>query len=228
MKKLLVLLILVMAMAVCGCEIEIAMDENSTTTTSQQQEVVLGTNDINSLDDISEIKDSEEPLSYEELKESLESGKVPDYVYKVTIDRVVDGDTMKLKLENGEKIRIRTLLIDTPENTKEKDYLGDVATEFANEKLKKGDVVYIETDGPLQDDYDRYLGYLWYQDGNEMKMYNREVLIEGLARVAYIKEGVRHLDILYDAQYEAKDKKLNVWSIDGYVTKYGFDQNKVN
>lgn len=227
MKKLLTLLILLVGISVSGCGIEIVVEENSTQDSSSQ-EIVLGENDINSSDDISEIKDSDEPLSYEELKESLESGEVPDYVYKVTIDRVVDGDTMKLELESGEKIRIRTLLIDTPENTKEKDYLGDVATDFAREKLKEGDVVYIETDGPLQDDYDRYLGYLWYQDGNEMKMYNREVLREGLARVAYIKEGVRHLDVLYDAQYEAKDKKLNVWSIDGYVTKYGFDQKKVN
>lgn len=227
MKKLFMLLVISIGLFLCGCEIDISVAPVSDSSSTSSQEVILGENDIESPEDIEKIEESTEPLDYEGLKESLSNGEVPDYVYKVTIDRVVDGDTMKLRLENGESIRIRTLLIDCPEDTKEKDYLGDVATEFAKEKLKQGDVAYIETDGPLQDNYDRYLGYLWYQDGNEMKMYNAEILREGLARVAYIKEGVRHLDVLYDAQYEAEDEKLNVWSIDGYVTKYGFDQDVV-
>lgn len=227
MKKLFMLLVISIGLFLCGCEIDISVAPVSDSSSTSSQEVILGENDIESPEDIEKIEESTEPLDYEGLKESLSNGEVPDYVYKVTIDRVVDGDTMKLRLENGQSIRIRTLLIDCPEDTKEKDYLGDVATAFAKEKLKQGDVAYIETDGPLQDNYDRYLGYLWYQDGNEMKMYNAEILREGLARVAYIKEGVRHLDVLYDAQYEAKDQELNVWSIDGYVTKYGFDQNVV-
>ena len=64
--------------------------------------------------------------------------------------------------------------------------------------------------------------------GVNVNLTYEEVLKQGLARVAYIKEGVRHLDKLYDAQYEAKDQKLNVWSIDGYVTKYGFNQDLVD
>lgn len=234
MKKLLMLLVISIGLFLCGCELDISVEPSSSassssnTSSTSRDEIILGENDIESIEDIEQIDESEEPLDYEGLKESLSKGEVPDYVYKVTIERVVDGDTMKLKLEDGQSIRIRTLLIDCPEDTKEKDYLGDVATDFAKEKLKQGDIAYVETDGPLQDDYGRYLGYLWYQDGNEMKMYNAEILREGLARVAYIKEGVRHLDMLYDAQYEAKDQKLNVWSIDGYVTKYGFDQDVVD
>lgn len=231
MKKLLMLLAISIGLFLCGCELDISVEPSSSassSSSSSSDEIILGENDIESTEDIEQIDESGEPLDYEGLKESLSKGEVPDYVYKVTIERVVDGDTMKLKLENGQSIRIRTLLIDCPEDTKEKDYLGDVATAFAKDKLKQGDIVYVETDGPLQDDYDRYLGYLWYQDGNEMKMYNAEILREGLARVAYIKEGVRHLDMLYDAQYEAKDQKLNVWSIDGYVTKYGFNQDLVD
>lgn len=230
MKKLLMLLVISIGLFLCGCELDISVAPSSnvsSSSSSYSDEIILGENDIESTEDIEQIDESDEPLDYDGLKESLSKGEVPDYVYKVTIERVVDGDTMKLKLENGQSIRIRTLLIDCPEDTKEKDYLGDVATAFAKEKLKQGDIAYVETDGPLQDDYDRYLGYLWYQDGNEMKMYNEEILKQGLARVAYIKEGVRHLDKLYDAQYEAKDQKLNVWSIDGYVTKYGFNQDLV-
>lgn len=227
MKQLIVVLALLISVFICGCEFIEVVEESSSSSDDSGLEVVLGSNDVESAEDIEEITEDGKELDYDSLKKSLSEGKVPDYVYRVTVDRVVDGDTMKLKLESGEYIRIRTLLIDTPENTKEKDYLGDVATAFAKERLQKGDVAYIETDGPIQDDYDRYLGYLWYEEDGEMKMYNEEVLKAGLARVAYIKEGVRHLDRLYDAQYEAKDEKLNVWSIDGYVTKYGFDQDVV-
>lgn len=226
MKKLILLLALLISIFVCGCQIEF-VEDSSTSQGDYDIEVVEGSNDIESSEDVQKIEEDGEELDYDGLKASLTKGDVPEYVYKVTVDRVVDGDTMKLKLESGEYIRIRTLLIDTPEDTKEKQYLGDVATAFAKERLQKGDVAYIETDGPIQDDYDRYLGYLWYEEDGEMKMYNEEILKAGLARVAYIKEGVRHLDRLYDAQYEAKDKKLNVWSIDGYVTKYGFDQSLV-
>ncbi|WP_455543812.1 thermonuclease family protein [Intestinibacter sp.] len=226
MKKLLMILLISLGIFMSGCEdVEFYSNQSSN---SNEENIILGSNDIASTQDIKNIEEPENPLDYAELKESLENGQVPDYVYKVTVERVVDGDTMKLKLENGESIRIRTLLLDTPEDTKEKQYLGDVATQFAKDKLKEGDTVYVETDGPLQDNYDRYLGYLWYQDGDEIKMYNEEILKEGLARVAYIKKGVRHLDQLYDAQYEAKDQKLNVWSINGYVTKYGFNQDLVN
>ena len=166
-------------------------------------------------------------LSYDELIKALKSGKVPDYVLKATIDRVIDGDTVKLKFEDGTNESLRILLIDTPEDTKEKQYLGDVATSFAKKNLKKGDIVYVETDGSKTDKYGRYLGYLWYDStGNkDYKMYNEEVVREGLARVGYIYDAVRHLDKMKAAQYEAQKSKKNIWEIDGYATDKGFNQS---
>ena len=154
-------------------------------------------------------------LSYDELIKALKSGKVPDYVLKATVDRVIDGDTVKLKFEDGTNESLRILLIDTPEDTKEKQYLGDVATSFAKNSLKKGDIVYVETDGAKTDKYGRYLGYLWYDStGNkDYKMYNEEVVREGLARVGYIYDAVRHLDKMKAAQYEAQKSKKNIWSL---------------
>ena len=166
-------------------------------------------------------------LSYDELIKSLKSGKAPDYVLKATVDRVIDGDTVKLKFEDGTNESLRILLIDTPEDTKEKQYLGDVATSFAKKNLKKGDIVYVETDGSKTDKYGRYLGYLWYDStGNkDYKMYNEEVVREGLARVGYIYDAVRHLDKMKAAQYEAQKSKKNIWEIDGYATDKGFNQS---
>lgn len=166
-------------------------------------------------------------LSYDELIKALKSGKAPDYVLKATVDRVIDGDTVKLKFEDGTNESLRILLIDTPEDTKEKQYLGDVSTSFAKNNLKKGDIVYVETDGAKTDKYGRYLGYLWYDStGNkDYKMYNEEVVREGLARVGYIYDAVRHLDKMKEAQYKAKKSKKNIWEIDGYATDKGFNQS---
>ena len=68
---------------------------------------------------------------------------------------------------------------------------------------------------PKQIDYGRYLGYLWYDStGNkDYKMYNEEVVREGLARVGYIYDAVRHLDKMKEAQYKAKKSKKNIWKI---------------
>ena len=59
-------------------------------------------------------------------------------------------------------------------------------------------------------------------------MYNEEVVSEGLARVGYIYDAVRHLDVLKEAQYEAKQKNKNIWAIDNYVTDRGFNQSVLN
>lgn len=166
-------------------------------------------------------------LSYDEIKKALKNGNVPEYVLKATVDRVIDGDTVKLKFEDGTNESLRILLIDTPEDTKEKQYLGDVATSFAKNNIKRGNVVYVETDGSKTDKYGRYLGYLWYDStGNkDYKMYNEEVVREGLARVGYIYDAVRHLDKMKEAQYEAQKSEKNIWSIYGYVTDKGFNQS---
>ena len=38
----------------------------------------------------------------------------------------------------------------------------------------------------------------------------------------------RHLDEFYKAQDYAKSNKLNIWSVDGYVTDKGFDVDAYN
>ena len=172
--------------------------------------------------------DPDEELLYEDLKTSLDKGNIPNYVKKVTVKKVIDGDTIKIEDDYGNVVSVRMLLIDTPEDTKKKQYLGDAATSYAKEKLQIGSTIYIEIDGKETDKYERYLGYIWYKENNEFKMYNKEVVSEGLARVGYIYDAVRHLQILKDAEYSAKKSQKNIWSIKGYVTDRGFNQNLIN
>ena len=160
---------------------------------------------------------------------------LPKNAVEASVERVVDGDTMKVKFkDSGESVTLRLLLIDTPESVKPgvdpQPYSLD-ASNFAKEVLQVGDSVYIEyDDGDKTDKYDRHLCYLWYysQEDKDWKMYNEKIVEKGLARVGYIYSQKRHLDNLYAAQDKAKTQKLNIWSVDGYVTEKGFDVDAYN
>lgn len=166
---------------------------------------------------------------------ALNNSTLPKDSEEASVERVVDGDTVKVKLkDSGEIVTLRLLLIDTPESVKPgvdpQPYSMD-ASNFAKELLQEGDKVYLEyDDGSKTDKYDRHLCYLWYysKDDNEWKMFNETMVEKGLARVGYIYSQRRHLDRLYDAQDKAKSKKLNIWSVSGYVTDKGFDVDAYN
>ena len=173
--------------------------------------------------------------SSQESNDNSSNSVVPSDSQEASIERVVDGDTMKVKLKDtGETVTLRLLLMDTPESVKPgvdpQPYSLD-ASNFAKEVLKAGDSVYLEYDeGNKTDKYDRHLCYLWYysEEDNGWKMFNEKMVEKGLARVGYIYSQKRHLDTLYAAQDKAKKSKLNIWSVDGYVTDKGFDVDVYN
>lgn len=168
-------------------------------------------------------------------QDSSSSKEVPKGSVKATVERVVDGDTMKLKLDKTkEVVTLRLLLVDTPESVKkgvDPQPYSIEASNFAKNTLKAGDTVYIEYDeGDKTDKYDRHLGYLWYysNDNSNWQMFNETLISQGYARVGYIYSQKRHLDEFYKAQDYAKSNKLNIWSVDGYVTDKGFDVDAYN
>lgn len=175
-------------------------------------------------------KTDEDTFTISSNKDKSESS---NELIKATVDRVVDGDTVEIILPSGKEVDTRLLLIDTPETKHPKlgvQKFGPEASDFAKSVFKPGDTVYFELDkGDKTDRYGRYLGYLWYicpDDGN-LELYNERVVEEGLARVGYIYDQTKHLDALLATQEKAKKEKLNIWSIDGYVTNKGYDMSKV-
>jgi len=163
------------------------------------------------------------------------SKELPKDAVKATVERVVDGDTMKLKIdETKEVVTLRLLLVDTPESVKkgvEPQPYSVEASNFTKNTLKANDTVYIEYDnGNKTDKYNRHLGYLWYysKENSSWQMFNEKLISEGYARVGYVYSQKRHLDQFYKAQDYAKSNKLNIWSIDGYVTDKGYDVGAYN
>ena len=195
--------------------------------------------DQNTVTNQTQIKDStssnsqvtvESNSSYQSASKEVPKGSV-----KATIERGVDGDTMKLKLDKTkEVVTLRLLLVDTPESVKkgvDPQPYSIEASNFAKNTLKAGDTVYIEYDeGDKTDKYDRHLGYLWYysNDNSNWQMFNETLISQGYARVGYIYSQKRHLDEFYKAQDYAKSNKLNIWSVDGYVTDRGYDVDAYN
>lgn len=185
-------------------------------------------NDNNTVTQDTQIKNSS-------TIESNSTKEVPKGSVEATVERVVDGDTMKLKIKDTKEIvTLRLLLVDTPESVK-KDVdpqpYSIEASNFAKETLKSGDTVYIEYDeGDKTDKYDRHLGYLWYysKDDGGWEMFNEKLISTGYARVGYIYSQKRHLDEFYKAQDHAKSNKLNIWSVEGYVTNKGYDVDAYN
>ena len=148
------------------------------------------------------------------------------------VTKYLDGDTLKVTLTNGFVISVRLLLIDSPEYKKAKidqQLYGYEALEFAKENLKIGDIVYLEFEGDvIKDKYDRHLAYLWYKDKEgKFLLYNEEIVRVGLSKVAYIFSQSRYLNRILSAQDEARIKKLNIWSIEGYVIDYSYNMQVV-
>jgi len=136
--------------------------------------------------------------------------------------RHVDGDTTVLKIE-GKEQKVRFLLIDTPEtvkpNTKVQPF-GLEASKRTKELLSTAAEITFEYDqGDKKDRYGRALGYI-FVDGTLLQ---KTLVSEGLARVAYVKEPTtKYLAELEQAQEQAKNESLGIWSIPGYVTERGY------
>ncbi|MGL5329584.1 MAG: thermonuclease family protein [Peptostreptococcaceae bacterium] len=173
------------------------------------------------------IKEEVEHKSF--IENPIDINNLDDSIIKSTVNRVVDGDTVELIFPNDEIVDTRLLLIDTPETKHPKlgvQKYGLEASEFAKNVLQKGDIVYFQLDGKIKTDkYKRYLGYLWYNcdTHNKLELYNERVIEEGLARVGYVYNQRMYLKPLLEAQEVAKTKKINIWSIQNYVTDKGYD-----
>lgn len=166
---------------------------------------------------VAKEKESKEKEKAEKEKaEAAKEGLIPVDLY-----RVVDGDTVNVFDDQGNELKLRLLLIDTPETVhpnKPVEQFGPEASERLTELVNSGEQLYIEYDtGAKTDNYDRHLVYLYVGDTNV-----HEVLLEeGLARVGYIYEQQKYLEEFRAAEQIARDQQIGIWSIPGYVNEAG-------
>lgn len=137
----------------------------------------------------------------------------------VLVDRVVDGDT--LKLAGGERVRL--IGIDTPEvhesvklyrdsrksgqDIKTIQALGRRAQKFTKE-LVEGKTVRLEFDVEKRDKYKRLLAYAYLPDNTFI---NAEIIKQGYASVMTYPPNVKHADEFLILYRQARDSRLGLW-----------------
>ena len=127
-----------------------------------------------------------------------------------TVISVTDGDTFKVRLDNGKTETVRLILVDTPETkhpSKPVQPCGPEAYEFTK-RMVSGKKVTLELDVQERDKYGRLLAYV-YVGGKSVQ---EALLAEGLAKVSVYPPNVKYVDKYRAIEKKAKEAKKGIWS----------------
>ena len=123
--------------------------------------------------------------------------------------RVIDGDTIEVKLEAG-TTDVRYIGIDTPETHGKVERYGKEATSY-NKALVGDKKVWLEIGVQSTDKYGRLLAYV-YLDPAQKSMVNAILAAQGYAEVMTIPPNVKFADILKELVRSAREGKRGLWS----------------
>lgn len=148
-----------------------------------------------------------------ERAEKIELNSAP-YRYKVEMQRVIDGDT--LKLESGEKVRL--IGINTPEveNRFSEAQPGGEAAKTWLKKTLRSPYIWLEYDAEQFDKYDRRLAHVFTESGDYI---NAMLLKEGFAMLTLTPPNLRYATKLIAAQQQAETQQKGVWRMSAYQLK---------
>jgi micrococcal nuclease len=132
-----------------------------------------------------------------------------DYDAKVTVTRLIDGDTIDISPSVEGRSRVRLIGMDTPEVHFGTQPYGSEASAFAKRELS-GEEVSLELDVQKIDPYGRLLAYVYLPDG---QMFNETLLEEGYAQVATFPPNVKYVDRFLVAQREAREANRGLWGL---------------
>lgn len=172
------------------------------------------------LDDLLFAEMTESSISESAQSDALSSA-APD-TEKVTVERVVDGDTIWVQDSSGAEYKVRIIGVDAPETEKENqegEFFAEEATRFAEQILLDKDV-YLERDVSDTDKYGRYLRYVWLEepqsdDDETVLLYNFSALLirGGYACFVAIGDDTKYESALSDAELSAISDNLGMWSV---------------
>ena len=136
------------------------------------------------------------------------SGAVAAGTIEGTVVRVVDGDTIYVRLTDRVE-KIRYIGVNTPEihhPSKGEEPGGREAAEV-NRGLVGGRRLRLELDVQTRDRYGRLLAYVWVGD----TMVNAELVRLGYAQVMTVPPNVRYQDLFVKLQRQARDAHRGLW-----------------
>ena len=130
--------------------------------------------------------------------------EAPDPSEAVVV-RVIDGDTIDVRLASGEQERVRYIGIDTPERG---ECFFQEATE-ANARLVEGRRVRLESDVSPRDRFDRLLAYVYTAD--EDVFVNGELVRTGYADAKRYEPDTRLAGTLERLEEDARRLLRGLW-----------------
>ena len=143
------------------------------------------------------------------------AGTTGDDVADSSVVRVVDGDTVVVRLDGVDE-RVRLIGIDTPESVDPRtpvECFGKEASEHAGSLLPPGTAVRLVRDVEARDRYDRLLAYVYRADDG--LFVNLAMAEAGYADVATFPPNVAHVDEFVAAVAAARAEGRGLWSACG-------------
>ncbi|MFV0458133.1 MAG: thermonuclease family protein [Actinomycetales bacterium] len=124
------------------------------------------------------------------------------------VTKVIDGDTIWVS-DDGQRVKVRLLGIDSPETHDGPECFGEEATGHALQALG-GRQVYLETDPSqgTQDRYGRTLAYVWVDGG----LFNLEQLDSGFAREYTFDQPYRYQAAFRAGEQAARADGRGLWN----------------
>ncbi|WP_440604594.1 thermonuclease family protein [Bacillus sp. GB_SG_008] len=189
------------------------------------------------IDTVTSAKPKEEVKKEETKQEENKQEAVKPITYQINgisivkpnvktanVLEVIDGDTIKIKLDDKEET-VRMILVDTPETkhpSKPVQPFGPEASDFTKKELS-GKQIGLELDAQERDKYGRLLAYVWLDD----QLFNGTLLEKGYARVAVFPPNTKYVDQFRKIQDAARNSKTGIWSIENYATDNDFNEDVV-
>lgn len=173
---------------------------------------------------IEEVKNEDTALKIEEHTKHLN-------LEAVMVERVVDGDT--IKLNDGRKVRL--VGINTPESTTRTEEFGKEASNYTKSKLE-GKRIWMQKDISETDRYGRLLRIIWLtaptdlMNENEIrkKMFNADLVLNGYAEPSTYPPDVKYSEFFIQFAREARKNKTGLWAYGDYgTTKGDLDSKKL-
>jgi len=135
------------------------------------------------------------------------------FTYRGNVTRVVDGDTIDVRLTSGKRERVRLIGIDTPES-------GACHASTASARARQlalSKAVVLKGD-PTQDTRDRYgrlLAYVWLPGGKDL---GYQLIASGHAKTYVYRTSFQRLSAYRSAEAAAKSAARGQWSACGGPT----------
>lgn len=139
-----------------------------------------------------------------------------DAAQQATVERVIDGDTIVIKLSTGQIEKVRLIGIDTPETvhpSKPVEYFGREASAYTKNNLL-GKQIRLEYDWQKRDKYGRLLAYVFVGG----KLFNNQIIRDGYAH-AYLKYPFRqdYQQMFLASERFARNNHLGLWGNTSHI-----------